>query len=64
MVSPGYFKVVMLTGFIVLAIWIIVDTSRRRELGLVGLQAIAGFSIFWQEFYADWGAYLMWNSAL
>jgi hypothetical protein len=30
-------------------------------LGLVGLLAIAGFSIFWQEFYADWGAYLLWT---
>lgn len=61
MVSPVYFEVFMLTAFVALVIWIIVDTRRNRQLGLVGLLAIAGFSIFWQEFYADWGAYLAWN---
>lgn len=61
MVSPVYFEVFMLAAFVVLMIWIVIDTRRRREIGLVGLLAVAGFSIFWQEFYADWGAYLMWN---
>jgi hypothetical protein len=47
------------TAFVAPMIWMVIDTRRRGELGLVGLLAIAGFSIFWQEFYADWGAYLL-----
>ncbi|EID15704.1 spirocyclase AveC family protein [Mycolicibacterium phlei] len=61
MVSPVYFEALMLIAFVALVAWIIIDTRRRRELGLVGLIAIAGFSIFWQEFLADWGAYLVWS---
>jgi Spirocyclase AveC-like len=60
-VNPVYFEGFMLTAFAVLMIWVIIDVRRRRELGTVGLLAMAGFSIFWQEFYVDWGAYLAWN---
>ena len=36
---------------------------RNRRLPLIGLLLIAGSSAFWQEFFADWGAYLAWNPA-
>lgn len=57
-----WFELVMSIACVVLMVWVVIDTRRRGELGLVGLLAIAGFSIFWQEFYADWGAYLLWSS--
>ncbi|MEZ0351968.1 spirocyclase AveC family protein [Mycobacterium sp. pR1184] len=61
MVSPVYFEAFQLAGFVALCVYVIAGTRRRGELGYAGLLAIAGFSIFWQEFYADWGAYLKWN---
>jgi hypothetical protein len=61
MTAAGYFELLSLFAFLGLVGWIVVDTRRRGELGLVGLLAIAGLSIFWQEFYADWGSYLLWT---
>jgi hypothetical protein len=61
MSAANYFELISLVAFIALSIWVVIDTRRRGELGVVGLLAIAGFSIFWQEFYADWGAYLLWT---
>ena len=46
----------------VLAIILAIDFYRRGRLSAPALCFIAGFSIFWQEFYADWGAYLLWSS--
>ncbi len=46
---------------LVLMIWAFIDTKRRGYLSILTLCGIAGFSIFWQEFYADWGAYLLWS---
>jgi Spirocyclase AveC-like len=60
--SANWFELVMSLAFLALTIWVVIDTRRRGELGLLGLLAIAGSSIFWQEFYADWGAYLLWSS--
>nr|MDT0524753.1 hypothetical protein [Streptomyces sp. DSM 41633] len=60
--AANWFELLMGIAFVVLVVWVVIDTRRRGELGLVGLLAIAGLSIFWQEFYADWGAYLLWSS--
>ncbi|MFH2046703.1 MAG: hypothetical protein ABIK92_16345 [Pseudomonadota bacterium] len=49
--------------FIALVIWLLIDTSKRRELSISALCTIAGLSIFWQEFYADWGVYLLWSNS-
>jgi hypothetical protein len=59
--AANWFELVMSIAFVALMVWVVIDTRRRGELGFVGLLAIAGFSIFWQEFYADWGAYLLWS---
>jgi hypothetical protein len=59
--AAKYFELVSVVAFVALAIWVVIDSRKRGELGLVGLLAIAGFSIFWQEFYADWGSYLLWT---
>jgi len=45
---------VMLTLFSVWALW-------KRSLNVGLLVFIAAFTTAWQEFYADWGAYLYWN---
>jgi hypothetical protein len=34
---------------------------KTKRLPLMLLLLIAGTSCFWQEFFADWGAYLSWN---
>jgi len=61
----GAFRVEMgyLILCILLIIMVIIDTRKRGELGQLGLCAIAGFSIWWQELYADWGAYLLWSDS-
>ena len=59
--AASYFELVSVIACAALIAWVVIDTSKRGELGVVGLVAIAGFSIFWQEFYADWGAYLLWT---
>lgn len=46
---------------IVLIIFAIIWTRRHGYLSIPTLLGIGGFSIFWQEFYADWGAYLLWS---
>ena len=56
-----YYELFYVIALLALLTWVVIDTRRRGELGVVGLLSIAGFSIFWQEFYADWGAYLLWN---
>ncbi|MGB3797663.1 MAG: hypothetical protein WA957_15335 [Alteraurantiacibacter sp.] len=35
--------------------------AKNRRIPLFGLLLVAGSSAFWQEFFADWGAYLAWN---
>lgn len=59
--AANYFELFFAVALVALVAWVVIDTRRRGELGLVGLLAIAGWSIFWQEFYADWGAYLLWS---
>jgi xanthine/uracil/vitamin C permease (AzgA family) len=47
---------------LIVAVLFALDARRRGALSIAALCAIAGLSIFWQEFYADWGAYLLWSS--
>jgi hypothetical protein len=62
MSAANYFELGSVVAFVALVVWVVIDTRMRGEVGVVGLLAIAGFSIFWQEFYADWGAYLLWTT--
>ena len=39
----------------------IFDSRKKGKLSRHLLYFICGGSIFWQEFYADWGAFLVWN---
>src|SRR5437588_1052308 len=49
---------IVFLGFIV---WAVVDTRRSRRLSLVSLALIAGTTMWWQEWYGDWGSYLLYN---
>jgi len=49
---------VVFAGFIA---WVILNTRRSRRLSLVSLALIAGTSMWWQEWYGDWGSYLLYN---
>jgi uncharacterized protein DUF5135 len=60
--TANWFELLFAVACAALLVFVVFDTRRRGELGLVGLLAIAGLSIFWLEFYADWGAYLLWSS--
>lgn len=40
---------------------LLVRARRAGRLGTAALLYVAGLSIFWQEFFADWGAYLAWS---
>lgn len=46
------------TALLLVAAWL---TVKRGRIPLIGLMLIAGSSSFWQEFFADWGAYVAWN---
>lgn len=61
----GAFKVEMtyLTLSLLLFLWVFLAARKRGEIPIFGLCAIAGLSIWWQELYADWGAYLLWSDS-
>mgnify|MGYP001618784062 CR=1 FL=1 len=59
-----FFELFWVFACLALIVALVIDTRRRRTLGVPALLAIAGLTIFWQEFYADWGAYLLWNAEL
>lgn len=44
-----------------LLVLLLIHAYRRRSLSVPAICFIAGFSIFWQEFYADWGSYMLWS---
>ncbi len=53
-------SVCLWTGLLLVSIAL---TIKNRRIPLLGLLLIAATSSFWQEFFADWGAYLAWNPA-
>lgn len=62
-VNPGIMETGSVWIWLGLVILAAVWTARDGKLPLFGLVLIAGTSAFWQEFFADWGAYLAWNPA-
>jgi hypothetical protein len=47
--------------FVVVGTWAILDTRRNRRLSLLTLALVAGTSMWWQEWFGDWGSYLIYN---
>jgi hypothetical protein len=50
--------------FVAVAAWLAVRWRRAGHPGTAALLFIGALTMFWQEFYADWGAYLYYNSDL
>jgi hypothetical protein len=49
--------IIFLTAFLL-------GCREKGRLSVNGLVFLSSTTMFWQEFYADWGAYLHWNSDL
>lgn len=47
---------------IVAAAFLVRQTLRTRQLSVAALMFIGTTTMFWQEFYADWGCFLYYNS--
>lgn len=61
--APWVIEVVGPVVSVAVAIFLLLRCVRDRRLSVPALLFIATTSMFWQEFYADWGAYLYYNSS-
>ncbi len=62
--NPSYLWAQEICGpilFIVLLLFFLLKSYRARTLTLGTLIFISTTTMFWQEFYADWGGYLLYN---
>src|SRR5580698_9845954 len=55
------FPTIMFVGYAVLLAWCILDTARNRRLSIVTLGLLAGTTMWWAEWFGDWGAYLLYS---
>jgi len=71
--APWLFQYVFSAAGLVLLAVLLFRSFRRRRLSYATLLFLSAVTMFWQEFYADWGAYLLytnrfalmpWHSAL
>lgn len=60
-IVPWVFEVVGPLVWLVVAVLCVAQSVRQRRLTVPTLLLIASTSMFWQEFYGDWGAYLLYN---
>lgn len=60
-VAPWVFRYVFPSAWVVLVILIIVQTARTRTFSMPALLFLAGTTMFWIEWPADWGSYLVYN---
>ena len=51
-----------LIGWLVVFPQIVRGWKRRGYPSQTGLIFLSSTTMFWEEFYADWGAYLLWNT--
>jgi len=58
---PWIFAYVFPAVWLGLLVAIVVRTARRRTFSMPGLLFLAGTTMFWIEWPADWGSYLVWN---
>ncbi|MCZ7526762.1 MAG: hypothetical protein M5U14_10515 [Acidimicrobiia bacterium] len=57
------FEIVGPITFFVLAVYFVVQAVRTRRFSTYGLVFFGCFAMWPQEFFADWGVYLLWNPA-
>jgi hypothetical protein len=60
-VAPWLFGYVFPGAWVVVLILIIVQTARRRTFSMPAVLFVAGTTMFWIEWPADWGSYLVYN---
>lgn len=60
--STSNFELFWITAALLLLSYSIYDSHRSAKLSRHLLFFICGGSLFWQEFYADWGVFLIWNT--
>lgn len=60
-VAPWVFQDVMPAVWAVLALAVIVHTVRAKRFSLLSLLFVAATTMFWIEWPADWGSYLVYN---
>jgi hypothetical protein len=72
-VAPWIFEYVFSAVGVALGVVLLIRSARRRRFLPAALIFLSAITMFWQEFYADWGAYLLytdrfhlmpWKSAL
>lgn len=59
--STAAFEIFWIISALALLGFAVVHSLKTQQLSRHLLYFICGASIFWQEFYADWGAFLEWN---
>ncbi len=59
--SPATYVAGWYAIFATMAIVLAFGVWKKRELTFMALCAITGMSLFWQEFYQDWGSYLLYS---
>lgn len=57
----GFFPALVAISFVGLVAWAVADTWRHRRFSVTTLGLIAGTTMWWSEWYGDWGAYLLYN---
>lgn len=62
-VAPWLFEYVFSAGGLALGAAVLVRSYRARRLTPAALLFLSAITMFWQEFYADWGAYLLYTDA-
>ncbi|MDB6062512.1 MAG: hypothetical protein JWM78_2615 [Verrucomicrobiaceae bacterium] len=57
------FEIVGPVLWFLLIVWFLIEAKRNGKLSIGALLLFGGTSMFWQETYADWGGYVLFNSA-
>ena len=60
-VAGWVFSILMPIIWALILIVIIIQTSRTKKFSILSLLFIAGTTMFWIEWPADWGSYLVYN---
>lgn len=58
---PWFWAYVIPASFVVLLVFFTVQTLRNRRFSMPALLFVAGTTMFWIEWPADWGSYLIYN---
>jgi hypothetical protein len=60
---PWLFETPSYVLWVVLACYFLLQARRNRQLSIAALTFLSATTMFWQEFYADWGAKLVYSPA-